>query len=140
MSKIERRITPRKACTIPIRFRALVSEFTPVAVGASGFRVSDNDFRVSRPRPSNLETIEGETVDLSERGIRFRSAFKFRIGDPVEIYFTLPRELTSRSPEEIRCNARVVHIENESDAQGMTVAGAVVEQFEPLHRAENWSN
>lgn len=140
MPKKERRITPRKACTIPIRFRTIASELTPVAVGAVSSRVSGREFRVSRPQPGNLQTIEGETVNLSERGIRFKSAIKFCIGDSVEIYFTLPRELTGRSPEEVRCDARVVHIENDSDADGMMVAGAVVERFEPLHRAQNWSN
>lgn len=140
MPKKERRITPRKSCTIPIRFRTLASEFTPVAVGAAASRVSGREFRIARPQPDIRETIEGETLNLSERGIRFKSAFRFSVGDSVEIYFTLPRELTGRSPEEVRCHARVVHIENNSDADGMMVAGAVVEQFEPLHRAQNWSN
>lgn len=140
MSKKERRITPRKPCTIPIRFRTFVNGYMPVAVGAAQSHVAARDFRSSRPWPSNLETIEGETVNLSERGIRFRSPFKFNIGDPVEIYFTLPRELTGRSPEEVCCNARVVHVENETDAEGMMAAGAVVESFEPLNRAHSWSN
>jgi hypothetical protein len=38
-------------------------------------------------------------VDLSERGTYyFRSQEKLGIGDPLEIIFTLPTELTGRSP------------------------------------------
>jgi hypothetical protein len=58
----------------------------------------------------------------------------------VEMYFTLPRELTGRRPEEVRCNARVVHIEGNADALGMTAVGAEVERFEPLNMQRSWEN
>ncbi len=46
---------------------------------------------------------DGETVNLSERGIYFTSREKVNIGEPLEIFFTLPTELTGRSPEQVCC-------------------------------------
>lgn len=93
-----------------------------------------------RSQPRSQDAFEGETVNLSERGIHFKSPLQFSIGESVEIYLTLPRELTGRSPEEVCCDARVVHVENEFDAQGMTGVGAQVERFEPLNYKRNWAN
>ena len=87
-----------------------------------------------------LDMQEGETVNLSERGIYFKTAQKVRVGQAMELYFTLPRELTGRSPEPVRCSARVVHVEQYSDERGWTGVGASVEQFEPLQRFRTWDN
>jgi hypothetical protein len=56
------------------------------------------------------------------------------------MYLTLPRELTGRSAEEVRCSARVVHVESRVDQLGMRGVGAAVERFEPLVAARNWGN
>jgi len=136
----ERRIFPRKPCTIPVRFRSIANEYVPVSMGVAAARGSAKEIRTMRPRPSNQETIVGESVNLSELGIGFKSPFRFSVGEAVEIYFTLPRELTGRNPEEVRCNARVVHVEKEFDAQGMTGVGATVERFEPLDNGRKWEN
>jgi len=140
MSKKERRIAPRKACAIPIRFRSFTSEYVPAAVGVASSGGSAKEIKVARQRASYQETIVGEAVNISERGICFRSPLKFSVGESVEMFFTLPRELTGRRPEEVRCDARVVHIQNQSDAVGMTGVGAAVERFEPLNNAHNWAN
>lgn len=140
MSSKERRIAPRKNCTIPIHFRSFTSEFVPAAVGVGARNGSPREGRQSRAQMGYQETIVGETVNLSERGIGFRSPLKFSVGETVEMYFTLPRELTGRRAEEVRCNARVVHIENKADALGMMAVGAEVEQFEPLNVQRSWEN
>jgi hypothetical protein len=82
----------------------------------------------------------GETVNLSERGICFKTAQNVRVGQSVEVYFTLPRELTGRSPEPVRCSARVVHVDQKADERGWTGVGAAVERFEPLKRFRTWDN
>jgi hypothetical protein len=135
MSGKERRLSPRKACSIPIRFRTFASEFVPVmaeaavAGGARSVRTSSQD----------AEVIDGEAVNLSERGISFKSSYKFQVGESVEMYFTLPRELTGRRPEEVRCNARVVHIDASSNGRGSLV-GATIDRFEPLRDPRRWQN
>jgi hypothetical protein len=156
MSSSERRIAPRKIFSIPIRIRPLASESLSVAAGSTVSRSATTstysaapasaasslmNSAVSTSKPVRVVDMqEGETVNLSERGIYFKTAQKVKIGQAMEIYFTLPRELTGRSPEPVRCNARVVHVEQYSDERGWTGVGAAVEQFEPLQRFRTWDN
>jgi hypothetical protein len=139
MSSDERRIAPRKVFSIPIRFHARASEAISVAASAASAS-SSKPSSASATGPTRVRDMqEGETVNLSERGIYFKSAQKVRIGQSVEVYFTLPRELTGRSPEPVRCSARVVHVD-QMDECGLTGVGAEVEGFEPLKRFRTWDN
>ena len=156
MSSSERRIAPRKIFSIPIRIRPLASESLSVVAGSTVSRSATTstysaapasaasslmNSAVSTSKPVRVVDMqEGETVNLSERGIYFKTAQKVKIGQAMEIYFTLPRELTGRSPEPVRCSARVVHVEQYSDERGWTGVGASVEQFEPLQRFRTWDN
>lgn len=141
MSSNERRIAPRKVCVMPIRFRILTND--PAASTKpefAGSGASMNDFRLVRSMPVHLAVLEGETVNLSERGIYFRSQQEVSIGEPLEMYFTLPRELTGRNPEEVRCQARVVHVDKSADHDGIVGVGASIERFVPLGAIRNWDN
>ncbi|HEY2109652.1 MAG TPA: PilZ domain-containing protein [Candidatus Acidoferrales bacterium] len=156
MSSDERRIAPRKIFSIPIRIRPLASESLSVAAGStvlkspttSSYAVPGGSAAsslmqsaVTTSKPVRVVDMhEGETVNLSERGIYFKTAQKVKIGEAMELYFTLRRELTGRSPEPVRCSARVVHVEQYSDERGWTGVGASVEQFEPLQRFRTWDN
>ncbi len=131
MSGKERRVSPRKDCAVPLRFRIISNATTasPAELGAGhGLPVASRGI------------LEGEAVNLSERGIYFRSKERVSIGSPLEIYFRLPRELTGRSAEEVRCSARVVHVEQAEDNGGLTGIGATVERFEPIAMIRNWHN
>ena len=136
MSNNERRIVPRKAYAIPVRFNVISQELA--AVGARG--------KMGIPRGASkfLETIplpqQGETVNLSERGIRFKTRHNLSVGESVEIFFTLPTELTGRAMEDVKCNARVVHVDREPDMSGMISVGAAIECFERTSVARNWDN
>jgi hypothetical protein len=150
MSSNERRITPRKMFSIPIRIRPLAREAVSVVVGATASRnaapsshaaTSQMTSGANPTKPTRvLDMHAGETVNLSERGICFKSAQHVKIGQTVELYFTLPSELTGRSPEPVRCSARVVHVEQQSDERGWTGVGAAVERFEPLQRFRTRDN
>jgi len=128
MGNKERRIAPRKECTVPLRFRVAksVDSLARETAGASA--------------RTPFGTIEGESVNLSERGIYFRSRQRVDVGEPLEMYFTRPRELTGRSAEQVRCSARVVHVEPQADRQGLVGVGAAVERFEPMSSARDWGN
>jgi hypothetical protein len=135
MSSKERRISPRKDYLVPLRFRILANgndPHTENVTATHGIR--------SAKTSGYFGTHEGEAVNLSERGIYFRSREKVSVGEPIEMYFTLPRELTGRKAEEVRCSARVVHVEPCSDERGMRGVGAEVERFEPVGAARNWDN
>ena len=134
MSDEERRIWPRKACALPLRFRVLVKD-VKAAVAAE----QDSDPASRQVPVATRSVMEGEVLNLSERGVFFRSKERVSIGTALEMFFTLPRELTGRSPEEIRCNARVVHIRHSGETEGFAGIGARVEHFEPI-RARSWAN
>lgn len=127
MAGKERRISPRKDCAVPLRFRIVAT--------AS----ADTQKRIAKTSAYH-ESQEGEAINLSERGIGFRSTQKVSVGEPLEIFFTLPRELTGRSPEQVRCSARVVHVEPRADQQGRIGVGAIVDRFEPIVARNNWDN
>ncbi len=97
----ERRIVPRKAYAMPARFDIIAPEFAAVGVRA----------KTSLPRGASkfLETIplpqQGETVNLSELGFRFKTRHTLSVGESVELFFTLPAELTGRAIEDVKCNA-----------------------------------
>jgi hypothetical protein len=149
MSSNERRIASRKSFSIPVRIRPLASEAASVVGDTLSRNAMASSHATTGPIGSSAGTAkpvhmvdmqDGETVNLSERGIYFKTAQKVKIGQAMELYFTLPRELTGRSPEPVRCSARVVHVEQQSDERGWTGVGACVERFEPLQRFRNWDN
>ena len=129
MGSRERRISPRKECIVPLRFRVTIAA-DQVARRVTG----------SPPARTAFGIIEGESVNLSERGIYFRSRQRVCVGEPLEMYFTIPRELTGRSAEQVRCSDRVVHVEPQADRQGLVGVGAAVERFEPMSSARDWGN
>ncbi len=136
MSGRERRGSPRKECAVPLRFR----------IASNGRNAQADDIAASyglreSKTSSHFATMEGEALNLSERGVYFISRESLQVGEPLDMYFTLPRELTGRGPEQVRCTARVVHVDQETDQPGMRGFGATVERFEPIAVApRNWAN
>jgi|GEM_PF-1075614 hypothetical protein len=137
MSEHERRVTPRKSYTIPVRFNVIAEQFAMVGVASAA---------TAPPHPSAkiLTTIplpkQGEIMNLSERGIGFRTRQDLSVGESVEIFFTLPTALTGRAPEDVRCNARIVRVEKNVDAHGMVAVGAAIDRFERTTVSRNWDN
>jgi Tfp pilus assembly protein PilZ len=101
----ERRRAPRKHCTVPLRFRIT---------------------NITDP----FEVFEGSTLNVSETGIFFTADHSLRIGDPVEIFLTLPQELTGRSPERVRCSASIVHVQPGAGESNKTGFGAAISYFQ----------
>jgi hypothetical protein len=132
MAGNERRTSPRKVCALPLRLRI------------SGNGQSEHPERASEdasPPPAAAPVMEftGKALNLSERGVYFTCREKLKVGQPIELYFTLPTELTGRAPENVRCSARVVHVD-EDGAEALRGIGASVEQFEPVAAVRNWPN
>lgn len=73
MSTKERRLTPRKGCSIPVRFRTFTSEYSPVEVTAAAANRLSAKVSSVRMATNEEEIFEGETINLSERGISFKS-------------------------------------------------------------------
>jgi PilZ domain len=136
MSGRERRGSTRKECVFPLRFR----------IASNGRNAEADEIAASfglrgTKTMNQLATMEGEALNLSERGVYFTSRETLQVGEPLEMFFTLPRELTGRGPEQVRCTARVVHVDQETDQPGTRGFGATVERFEPIAAApRNWAN
>jgi hypothetical protein len=130
MNGRERRVSPRKECAVPLRFRIMST-----SLGKEHQKEAEP---LSR-RSSGMGTFDGHSVNLSERGIYFTSTQRMNIGEPVEMFFTIPRELTGRESERVRCSARVVHVEEQVEKQGLMGFGAAVDRFETIG-ARDWGN
>ena len=133
MSESERRNSPRKVCAVPVRFRVNGDGNDHAETAESSWEADTAGTAAQR-----AEFI-GKALNLSERGVYFTCRERLSIGQPLEMYFTLPSELTGRAPENIRCSARVVHVDEEGQAE-LRGIGACVEQFEPFGAIRNWSH
>jgi hypothetical protein len=109
MHFIERRIAPRKEVKVLLRFRALEA--------------------------SGSELLPAECVNFSERGIFFTTGQVLRVGTPLEIFLTIPSDISGLAAAETRCTARVVHVKANAGPAGQSGVGVYIERFEPAaHR------
>jgi hypothetical protein len=134
MSGRERRNSPRKLCAVPLRFRVNTNGRNAQADLAASYGMRDSKAL------AQAATLEGQALNISERGVYFTSREPLQVGEALDMFFTLPRELTGRQPEQVRCSARVVHVDGDSGDQGMRGFGATVERFEPVMAVRNWAN
>ncbi|HTW23583.1 MAG TPA: PilZ domain-containing protein [Candidatus Baltobacteraceae bacterium] len=137
MSNRERRDSPRKECAVPLRFRILAN-------GNGNGSHSEEESQPAQtyaPKVSSYSpSFEGKALNLSERGLYFTAREKLSVGAPLEIYLTIPRELTGRGPEPVRCKARVVHVDEMYPQQGVKGVGAIVDRYETIAMSRNWGN
>jgi hypothetical protein len=66
-----------------------------------------------RVRLWNSSDVEhfGESVNLSERGILFRTTACYAVGNRVEVFLKMPSELLGQPHIESRCVGKVVRVE-----------------------------
>jgi len=85
--------------------------------------------------------IRGRDDQYLGVGIYFKSNHTLTVGQSIELFFTLPTELTERSPEDVKCQARVADVDEGVDPYGRTGIGATIKRFEPATRwNRNWDN
>jgi hypothetical protein len=118
MNSRERRIDTRVNIRVPLRFRILNA-------------------------PDSLEQTS-ESENISRRGIYFATNVPLKIGTPVEVSLKMPRELGVQAPSDVKCVARVVHIERDSFAGGKSGIGLHIEKYEAKASAgagsERWAS
>jgi Tfp pilus assembly protein PilZ len=110
MSSMNRRAESRVDVRLPIRFRSITNPASPEQ--------------------------SAEAVNISEHGLLFSTNCPLRVGEEVEIYLRLPREL-SQKPGQVRWNARVVHVEPNQGVRKHGV-GVRVETYAPVVERECW--
>jgi hypothetical protein len=94
MASHERRIAPRKSYAIPVRFNVITEPYAMVGVAGAATVPAHANAKL-------LSTIalpqHDEIVNLSERGIGFKTRQNRNVGENVEVFFTLPTALTARA-------------------------------------------
>jgi hypothetical protein len=123
MSK-ERRVAPRKIYTVPVRFRVRTDVFAPPPQQRAYAR---DERAAATLAPDAL--LDGETVNISALGIYFKSSEHVAFGEELEMSFRLPSELTGRSAQDVRCNARVVHVNASIDGKSTSGIGVAIGRF-----------
>ena len=135
MSNTERRRSPRKECLVPVRFRILDG-----GNSRAGSSVRLTDSGAGPGTHAHFGMADGQAENLSERGVYVVSAEKLTTGEELELFLTLPSELTGRSAEGVRCYGRVIYAQPLERKPGFTGAGVLVRSFETVSRIRNWAN
>jgi c-di-GMP-binding flagellar brake protein YcgR len=110
MSSINQRAEKRIDVRMPIRFRPITN-------------------------PPSAEQ-SAESVNISEHGMCFSTNCSLQVGEEVEIYLRMPREL-SQNLVQVRWQARVVHAAPNESAGKMGV-GVRVETHLPIVERDGW--
>jgi hypothetical protein len=77
--------------------------------------------------PHGTESQQGETRDISFRGLYFMSSGMFQPGTQIEFVLTLPKEITQTGNVNIRCFGQVIRVEPFADIRGIA---ARIERYE----------
>jgi hypothetical protein len=72
---------------------------------------------------------QGETRDVSFRGLYFLSGANFEVGSKIEFVLTLPKEITLATDVQIRCSGHVVRVDPQTGNAGIA---ARIEKYEFL--------
>jgi hypothetical protein len=114
MNTKERRLDTRVNVRVPLRFRTLNN-------------------------PNSVEQ-SAESENISQRGIYFETAVPLHVGTPVELSLRMPQEVAGKSPSDVRCVARVVHI-RPSTLSGKPGVGLHIERYvAKAATAERWTS
>ena len=109
MNSRERRNDTRVNIRVPFRFRVLNN-------------------------PGELEH-SAESENISQRGILFATAHPLKVGTPLEVSLKMPQELAGTSSSDVKCVARVVHVEPNAFSEGKAGIGVHIERYEAVASA-----
>ena len=79
--------------------------------------------------PNGSVERQGQTRDVSFRGLYFLVDASFETGTDIEFVLTLPKEITQAGDVHIRCFGQVVRVEPHNDRRGIA---ARIERYEFL--------
>jgi hypothetical protein len=104
-------------------------------------KVSNGDRRVTRrhdhktplrvriwksPQPEQRE----ESLNLSPHGVYFATNAPLREGETVEVFFTMPEEITTEPNSEWRCTGHVVRVDRTKSENGKLGVGVRFDCYE----------
>ena len=90
---------------------------------------------VRLPINRDPEPPDGQTRDISTRGIYFTTQKEFVPGAQVDFTLTLPAQITRGTEVFVRVHGRVVRVDKRRDEDRETIGvAAVIEQYEFIRR------
>ena len=104
MNSRERRIDTRVNIRVPLRFRVLNNPGSP--------------------------ELTAESENISQRGILFATAVPLKVGTPLEVSLKMPQELAGQASSDVKCVARVVHVQPNAFFGGKAGIGLHIERYE----------
>jgi PilZ domain-containing protein len=108
---IERRNEPRVRVSEPVRLRPVTD-------------------------PVSSEQL-AEAVNMSEHGLYVATNIPLKVGMQVELFLRIPREVSGEKPVDVRCLARVMHVDTGA-VGGKAGVGMCIERYEPLKMRDRW--
>jgi PilZ domain len=85
--------------------------------------------RVRYTSDENIQEKQGETRDVSFRGLYFTIEASLENGAPIEFVLTLPQQITLAGDVHIRCYAKVLRVEPHNGRRGVA---ARIDRYEFL--------
>lgn len=115
MNSSERRLDPRVNISVPLRFRALNN-------------------------PGATEQL-AQSENISQRGVYFMTTVPLKIGTPVEVSLRMPQAIAGKATSDVRCVARVVHVNPSLAPGGKLGIGLHIERYEAKAAvSERWAS
>jgi hypothetical protein len=104
-----------------------------------------NEQRLNVSEPVRLRPVTdpvsseqlAETLNMSEHGLCVATTVPLKVGMQVELFLRIPREVSGEKPVEVRCVARVIHVDPATSG-GKAGVGMRIERYEPLQMRDRW--
>src|SRR5216684_4001842 len=74
--------------------------------------------------------LTAESENISQRGILFATAVPLKVGTPLEVSLKMPQELAGQASSDVKCVARVVHVQPNAFFGGKAGIGLHIERYE----------
>jgi len=74
----------------------------------------------------------GESVNISDEGLYFVTDSPIVAGALIDLSFTMPPGVTGSAPMKVRCTARVIRVDRDSQSEGRNAIAAHIERFETI--------
>lgn len=88
----------------------------------------------------NVPEQKAESVNVSSRGMYFTTDFPMKVGAELVLWMTMPAQVTASGARDVRCVARVVHVEPTGRLVRKVGVGLRIESVAAAARIERWAS
>ena len=88
----------------------------------------------------NVPEQKAESENVSPLGVYFTTDFPLTVGTVLVLWMTMPAQMTASEAREVRCLARVMHIESTGRLIRKLGVGLRIEDTAAAARTERWAS